>query len=439
MAVRDIRGLPMTAASAAAVARFDDVMAGYLGFRVDVGDRLKAALAEDPECPLVHCARGYFTLLLNVRRLVARAQEALAAARAAAAQHGATPREAAHLDALAAWCAGDADKALGRWEAILADHPRDVMALKLAQFWHFYLGDARAMLQSVARALPAWDDGVPGHGYVLGLKAFGFEECGDYAAAERTGRRAVEIDPADAWAIHAVAHVHEMRDEPQAGIAWIDGLTPHLAGCNNFRFHVWWHRCLFHLELGEADTVLGLYDREVRAESTGDYLDICNATSLLWRLEDLGVDVGNRWAELAAQTATRIDDHMLVFADAHFSMALAAAGGAAAGRMIESARAYAGSGETEARVMTDVGAAVCEAMVAHRERRFGRVIDLLTPLRGRLASIGGSHAQRDLFDKVLISACLGDGRRTAARDLIQERLRQRPANRWAQQALARAA
>jgi len=439
--MHDIRGLPMTAASSEAVAAFDHVTAGYLGFRADVGDRLKAALAIDPECPLLQCTRGYFTLLLSARRMVGRAREALAAARSAAATHGVTPREAAHLAALEAWCAGDAEQALRHWDHILAEHPRDVLALKLGHFWHFYLGRSRAMLDAVARALPAWDESVPGHGYVKGLHAFGLEECGDYAAAEQAGRGAVEINPADVWAIHAVAHVLEMQDRPDEGIAWIKSREADLPGINNFRFHVWWHRCLFHLERGEYDPVLDLYDREVRAESTGDYLDICNAASLLWRLEDLGVRVGGRWAELAGQSAHRIDDHMLVFSDAHFMMALAGGGNIEdARRMLDSARSYARTtGETEARVMGEVGAAVCEAVLAHREGRFGRVVELLTPVRDRIIDIGGSHAQRDLFDKLLISACLADGRGRQARELLAERLRQRPGNRWAQRALAKAA
>lgn len=437
--MQDIRGIPMTAASAEAVARFDDVMAGYLGFRDDVGERLKAALAADPECPLALCARGYFTLLLNTRRLVPRARDALVAAEAAAA-HGATPRESAHIAALASWCAGDVDGALGRWEAILADHPRDVLALKLAHFWHFYLGESAAMSRSVAAALPAWRDDVPGYGYVLGLRAFGLEECGEYEAAERAGRRAVDINPADIWAIHAVAHVLEMRDRPRDGVAWIAGLAPHVAGCNNFRFHVWWHRCLFHLDTGENDAALDLYDREVRAESTGDYLDICNAASLLWRLEEVGVDVGGRWAELARQSAVRIDDRMLAFADAHFVLALAGGGDVAgAERLLESVRAYARTNETEGRVMAEVGAVVCEAMLADRRRRFGRVVELLMPVRDKVMRIGGSHAQRDLFDKVLIAACLADGRQAQALALIRERLQRRPANAWALRAQARAA
>jgi tetratricopeptide (TPR) repeat protein len=436
--MEDLRGLSMTAASAAAVAGFDDVMAGYLGFRADVGDRLKAALALDPECPLLLCARGYFTLLLSARRLIGRAREALAAAEAAVAAHGTTPREKTHLAALGAWTDGDIDAALRGWLAILAEYPRDVLALKLAQFWQFYLGDAAAMQRTAADVLPAWA-GIPGHGYVLGLQAFGLEECGDYAAAERAGQRAVEINPADVWAIHAVAHVLEMRDEPDDGIAWIDGLTPHFDGCNNFRFHLWWHRCLFHLELGELDTVLRLYDRDVRAESTSDYLDICNAASLLWRLEEAGVDVGDRWGELARQSAARIGDHMLAFADAHFMMALAAADADGAERMLASLRAYATTGETEARVVAELGLAVCEAVLALRQGRYSRVIEHLLPLHGALARLGGSQAQRDLFEKMLIAACLADGRTDTARGLLAERLRRRPGNRWGRHALGRAA
>lgn len=434
----DLRGLPMTAAGAEAAARFDDVIAGYLGFRADVGDRLKSALAADPECPLTQCTRGYFTLLLSTRRLVGRAREALAAAEAAAARHGATPREAAHIAALAAWCRGDVEAALDRWAAVIEDHPRDVLALKLAHFWLFYLGRSAAMSRSVAAALPAWSDDVPGYGYILGMRAFGLEECGEYDAADRAGRRAVELNPADLWAVHAVAHVLEMRDRPRDGVAWLAGVAPHFAGSNNFRFHLWWHRGLFHLELDEVDTALALYDREVRAESTADYLDICNAASLLWRLEERGISVGSRWAELARQAALRIDDHMLVFADAHYMMALAGRGDeAAAGRLLDSSHAYARADETEARLMAELGAAVCEAVLADRERRFARVIDLLLPLRDTLVRIGGSHAQRDVFEQKLIAACLAEGRHEPARDLLTERLHRRPGNRWGRDRLAR--
>ena len=427
--IADCRGLPVTIASAEATAALDATLAAYQGLRADTGDRLKEALALDPDCPLTLTARGYFMLLFANRKLTEKARESLAAAEAAAAKRGVSERERRHLAALKAWCADDAEAALAQWEAILAEHPRDVLAIRLAHFWHFYIGDPLRLRDSVARVLPGWDDKVPGYGFVLGCHAFGLEESGDYAAAENAGRRAVELNPQDAWAVHAVAHVLEMQDRTDEGIAWLDRHIPGLAGCNNFRFHTTWHRCLFYLEKGEGSRVLELYDREVRAESTPEYLDICNATSLLWRLEWAGIDVGPRWAELAKQSAARIGDHSLVFSDAHFALALAASDADKADAFLASARQFAGGAGTQSRVMREIGEALCAAIVDYRRGNYGRVVDTLLPHRAVLRNIGGSHAQRDLFEQMLILAALADGRQNVAAELLADRRNRRPNNR----------
>jgi tetratricopeptide (TPR) repeat protein len=425
----DCRGLPVTIVSAEAAAALDATLAAYQGLRADTGDRLKEALALDPDCPLTLTARGYFMMLFAIKPLAAKARDSMAAAEAAAAKRMITERERRHLAALRAWCAGHAEAALEQWEAILAEHPRDVLAIRLAHFWHFYIGDPLKLRDSVARVLAGWDETVPGYGFVLGCHAFGLEESGDYVAAERARRRAVEKKPRDAWAVHAVAHVLEMQDRTDEGIAWLDRYIPGLAGCNNFRFHTTWHRCLFYLEKGEGSRVLGLYDSEVRAESTPEYLDICNATSLLWRLETAGIDVGNRWAELAKQSAARIGDHSLVFSDAHFALALAAADPGTPDRFLTSAKQFANGTGTQARVMGEIGAALCEAVIDYRQGNYGRVVDTLLPRRPVLRNIGGSHAQRDLFEQMLILAALADGRKNVAAELLAERRRQRPNNR----------
>ncbi len=266
MLVSDARGNAMTASGPQPVALLDDTVAAYLGFRKDIGDRLKAVFAADPDLVLAHCLRGYFMMLFGQRAMVPRAQRSLEAARKAADASGMTPREAAHLAALAAWVAGDFAGATARWEAIAAEHPRNVLALKLAQYGCFYTGESKRMHDVLARALPAWDASVPAYGFVLGCHAFGLEETGDYAAAERAGRDAVERNPADIWAAHAVAHVFEMSGRPRQGVGWVDGLDANWGECNNFAYHALWHRCLFLLELGALDRVLDLYDREVRPE-----------------------------------------------------------------------------------------------------------------------------------------------------------------------------
>ncbi len=419
----------MTAANPDAAAALDAAVTAYLGLRTDPGDHLKAALAADPELILGHVLRGYFLLLFANRELAARARRSLDAA-LAAGRDRANPRESLHIAALEAWCGGDAAGALARWNAILIDYPRDAAALKLAEYWHLYSGDGAGLRGNVARVLHAWDEAVPGFGFVLGMQAFGLEECGAVDEAETLGRRAVERNPADVWAAHAVTHVLETTGRQREGGAWIDGLASHWGAVNHFVRHVWWHRALFQLELGAFDAALDLYDREIRRESTSEYLDIANAASLLWRLESEGVESGDRWSELAARSAERID-HMLVFADAHYVLALASSDEPSAARALgvalESAARYAGAGgETQAAVMRDCGLALCDAIVASRRGDFGRAADLLYPLRRALRRIGGSHAQRDLFEQMLIHAAIAADRPAMARALLSERVRLRP-------------
>src|SRR3546814_322628 len=311
---------------------------------------------------MAHCLKGCFLLLFAKRDLTHRAAGALATARKVAADTGLTARETQHLDALEAWLGGGWPAAAARYDAILVDHPHDILALKLAQYLHFYLGDAAAMLGSVTRPLYAWDAGVPGYGYVRGLQAFALEETGNYSAAEVAGRDAISRNAGDVWAAHAVAHVMEMQDRPQEGVAWVAGLEHAWGACNNFAYHIHWHRCLFLLDQGDAAAVLRHYDSDVRGDQSEEYLDIRNAVALLWRLEQRGSDVGGRWIELAGKAARLGSDHQLVFADAHYMMALAAAGpSGAAETLLEGLEAFARQAGTQAEVARAVGLPLCRS------------------------------------------------------------------------------
>jgi len=217
----DRRGITYTAASQDAVDHFDATITEYVHMGIETGARLKETLAADAEFPIAHILRGCFMQLFCIPTLTEKPKQSLAKAREASASIGVDDREQHHIDALGAWVAGDMRSALEHWESILLDHPLDMLAVKLSQFTHFYLGNSRQMRDSIARILYAWHPEVPGHANVLGMYAFGLEECGDYAGAERTGRLAVESDPADPWSVHAVAHVLEMRDRRRDGIAWL--------------------------------------------------------------------------------------------------------------------------------------------------------------------------------------------------------------------------
>ena len=328
---QDMLGLTLTTQSAAAARAFDHAVNGYLTYRADGMQRLGALLQADAEFGLAHVLKGYFAMLAYKQAAVPMAQQA--AADAAPLLAHATPREQAHLAALQAWIRQDTDHAAAIWEQIVRDHPLDVVAFRLAHFVNFWLGRPGVMLASVQAVLPHWSDDLPGYNAILGCLCFANEECGHYVEAEEAGRAAIAREPGDLWAAHGVAHVMEMQGRRGEGLLWLEPLAPHWEGSNNLSHHLWWHAAMFELEHGDHRAVLARYDRHFRnlasplVEAAPDlYIDVQNACSMLWRLARQGVDVGDRWTELADKVEARIDDCLSAFTLPHWMMALAATG-----------------------------------------------------------------------------------------------------------------
>ena len=428
MAMReDLYGCPVSLAPTGDLAAWNACQAAFLAHGASTPTHLNAAIESDPHFALAHACRGLFGALLGRRETLAMAREAEADMRFAIAQRPVTAREQAFADALSLWNAGSPARAAARLDEALRAMPHDAMAMKLVQAIRFVVGDARGMRASIEGALPALGPDHPAHGYALGCHAFTLEETGEYAAAERTGREACAIAPDDAWGLHAVAHVYDMTNDTAAGIAWLTQRPQAWAHCNNFRFHVWWHQALMHLDRGEIDAVLALYDRDIRAERTDDYRDISNAVSLLSRLELEGVDVGTRWDELARLCEARTDDACLAFADLHYMLALLGGGrGAAAHELLARIRRDAVSVTTEPEaVLRHPGLAAAEGLVAFAEGSHVRAFAHLRRGRDAMATIGGSHAQRDIFERITIEAGLRAGDHEGTRALLDQRTARR--------------
>ena len=423
----DVRGLALTTASEAAAGHYNAAIDDFFEYRLSTGKRVKQALEADPDFAMAHCLQGYLFMLFGTNTVLGRAKNSRDAARAAGGDRIAT-REAIHIAALGVWIDGDMERCCAIWDQILLDHPRDLLALRLQHFALFWMGRSAELRGGPARVLHAWDQAVPGYGNLLGMLSFGHEECGAYAEAESAGRKAVELNGEDLWALHAVTHVLEMQGRLDEGLAWLDYPDDAWDDRNPFRGHLWWHRALFLLERGDYDAALALYDRAIHPDPSDFYLDIQNAAALLARLEFLDVELGARWADLAEQLEGRLDDHVLAFTDASAMMALAAAGRSeAAGRLLTSLKAFAATpGSAAAATMEPVTIPVCAAILAYHQGDFARAVDLLTPLRHAFIGMGASHAQRDVFHQYLLEAAIADGRLTLARALLSERNLTRP-------------
>ncbi|WP_022706093.1 tetratricopeptide repeat protein [Paracoccus zeaxanthinifaciens] len=384
---------------------------------------LGAVLEREPGFAMGHAAKGLFTLMLGRRELIAAAQDALDVARSALRQGQPALRERLWCRALSAWLAGRPSGAIAAMEEALLDNPRDTLSAKVSHAIRFILGDHHGMRRSIERVLPAHGPNHPLRGFVLGCHAFTLEETGDYRAAEAAGLEGLRHASDDAWGLHAVAHVYDMTHQPDRGISLIEENCGSWLHCNNFRYHVWWHKALLHLDRGELDKVVELYDTEVRHDRTDDYRDFSNASSLLMRLELEGVSVGDRWNELADLAETRANDACVAFADLHYMMALSQQGRQKATQaMLERFHRDAAAPEAETlRIIADPGLTAAEGLAAYGEGRYAAAFRNLAQAQPRMQTVGGSHAQRDVFERITIDAGMRAGYLSETEALIRKR------------------
>lgn len=413
---KDARGLTITAASAEAVAAYDRVIDGYVSYAADIPARMSALTVLDPDCAMLHCLKGYFAMLGFKQALVPAARQA--AADTWQKVVAGTPREHSHAAALDTWANGHPDRAVEIWNQILSNHPHDILAFRLAHFVNFWLGRPEAMLASVRSVEKHWSEAESGYNAILGCRAFAHEECGYYTEAEAAGREAIRRDPTDLWSAHAVAHVMEMQGRRGEGIAWVEGLQHHWDGKNNLKHHLWWHQAMFHMERREFAKVLSLYDTGYRdhesplTQAQPDlYIDMQNAASMLFRLGRHGVDLGDRWTELADKAEERIGDCVSGFTLPHWMMALAATGRErAAALMLDSMRDFArAEGGINGTLVGAVALPVTEAVLAHGQGRYARAVAAMRPVLGEMYRLGGSHAQQDVLEQVFLDSALKAG------------------------------
>lgn len=425
--IRDARGLELSSDSAEAAALFDRAVEHYLKYHLDTMSLVSDALAADPGFVMGHCLKGY--LMLAGANPAHRPMIGACLAAAEAGSAVASRREQRHVAALSAWRRGALGKAFAIWRELLDADPTDLLAVRISDTTHFRFGQTQAVLEQADRLAPAWSPELPGYDCFQSVWAFAHEEAGDTAGAERAIDSAYECDPTNFFAHHVKAHILETDSRPREGNEWLARQTGYWPIGNNLVHHLWWHQALMQLDLGERDAVLARYDANIRnldaplTRATPDqFNDLQNATALLWRLEQLGLDVGARWDELADKAEARIGDSAYLLLPPHLILALAATGrDAASARFLAALREQAADPSLwEAATIGDVVVPVCEAGLAHRRGQHAQVVALLEPRLDRIRLLGGSNAQRDLFRQILISSAMKADRRDVVAAMISD-------------------
>jgi len=402
MSLQDVHGQRVSTDQPEVLALYQRSLTQFHSLRMDPVATLQPALAMDPDFISGHLLMAGLMLSACDARVLPMAQQSIAAA--AASHRTPNPRESSLLAALQPWCAdgdmGRSNQLLGRH---LVDHPRDLFALQLTHMADLVLGQPTLLRDRIGRALAHWSAADAGYGYVLGLHAFGLEECNEYDRALEAGHAALARDPGDAWAVHAVAHVYEMQGRTEDGIDWLTRGNTHWQGDNMLAVHNWWHLALQHLRAGDEASALAIYDRVIAPNDNSMALDLVDASGLLWRLMLRGVDAGEaRWQALAARWRAWAQPGWSTFNDNHALLAQIGAGSAEGVDAV--GMAMAAQAAASPAPAWQQAPALAAAMRAFGEARYGDCAHGLFALLHHDLGYGGSQAQRGLLHQTATEA-----------------------------------
>lgn len=425
----------MSTSSDEACKHFDSVVTQYVGWYEDdsvggVKNSTNMMIEADPHFVLGHVLKNGMVLsslsksIYNCDSL----RESMDTLERLAKEQVISKRERNHVTAIKLWAEGFLKDACSVWENIIIEYPKDILAIKFAHDCYFCLSHHQQMRDSISRVLPFWDKSMPLYGYLLGMHAFGLEECHLYDAARQQATKALEINRYDAWATHALAHVHEMTGQHEAGIKFMRDTESDWKRCEMTVCHNYWHLGLFHIEKGEFEEALEIYDKEIvkRALKSKSTMGVVNSISYLNRLNIEGLKLGKKFYDLNEISSCHIDDHIIGFNDANFLLAnLRADDRVASQKLIESIQDFIRNGTGDNRdVMKSVGADVCKALVLYVDGQYSAAVNLLLPKKYEIIRMGGSNAQRDMFNLILIDAATKSEQRIhhqLAKMLISER------------------
>jgi len=397
MTTRDKFGLEISSADANASTGYDAYVDQYISYGSALRDFFTVA-EENPDSAFLNAHAASLHLAFEAQIGWTNAAPFLARMNAANAPQ--TEREALYCACVNAWAQKDYFTALAHLDELTVRWPADLCALKWGQYHAFNLGDQAALLRFGERARIAHENAP----YVHGMVAFALEQNHRLTEAEEEGLRATEIAIDDAWAHHAVAHVMETDGRAHDGARWLTHCAHTWERKGVFiRIHNWWHASLFQLALGNNDAALEIFDNNLWGEWPEFPQEQIGATSLLWRLEMRGVDVGDRWQPIAEQARANNGAHLFPFHDAHYLYALARAGTAGeAEAFCTSLHQSAEENTTKhGEIWRNIMVPLSNGILAFSKDDFAECANCVQPITPRLNTIGGSHAQRHLFDELL--------------------------------------
>jgi hypothetical protein len=328
---------------------------------------------------------------------------------------------------------GQSAKALERALAHADAWPRDVLilSLPLGAFGLFAFSgmadhdQARVDLcERHARHFDADD------WWFLTYRGWAHAENGDVTHGRALAQRSYDLRRNNANAAHALSHAMYEAGAGEDAEKLITDWLPGYDHTGILHGHIAWHSALGALERGDPDQALAIYADHIQPSVTaGMPVNVVSDTaSFLWRLKAYGHAVpAGLWEDAAAYSGSYFQKAGFAFADVHIALVAAAIGDKAA--VEQRVAALTGLIEAGALPAGPVVPAICRAALAFAEEDYAGCARILEPVAAEVVRIGGSGAQREMIEDMLLLALMRSGEAVKAGRLLDRRLHRRPSPR----------
>ncbi len=421
--VKDRYELTLTTESQQAADHYVDALDMFIAQTYGVEQEFGRAVEADEGMAVAHAALGLLQLYRSAPEEAKKSAE-----RAKALAVHATKRERQQVEAISLMINGRNDKAYRLIQEHLKEFPRDILMVRLASRVLILgcsgAGVANFPEELLAMVKPLASDYGDDWAF-LGQYAFAHHETGQFADALIYAERSLEQRPDNANASHSVAHVFFETGDPNGGSDflgdWLDGYDRR----GPFNVHLSWHQALFQLATGRPENAVSLYEDHIRPTVIKKNLgSLQDAASLMWRMKIYGDgEPEESWNEVLEIARPAAEKPGPAFRDAHAALTFAAGGHTEEmGKLISGLDAMAGEGNALSR---EVMLPLAKGIEAFANESYDDAADNLDGLVDQLSRIGGSHAQREVFEDTILESYIRSGRFDKAQDLLNTRLKRR--------------
>ncbi len=384
------------------------------------------AVESDDGLALAHALNA---LQLMYRNEIAEAKQT--AARAKALALDATKRERQQVNAISLMIDGKHGKALRQAREHLDEFPRDMLMVRLSSRLLILGCSGPGVPNFPEELLGILNPLASAYGEdwaFLGQYAFAHHETGYFDDAGRYAQRSLELRPDNANASHSVAHVFFETGDADSGSDFLRGWLEGYDSRGPFSVHLNWHQALFDLATGNPQGAVSRYESAIRPSVVKKNLgSLADSASLMWRMNIYGDGRPGPWEEVREIALPAAEKPGPAFRDAHAALTFAGGGfERELCKLTDGLRAMAEDGSPLAR---EVMLPLVEGIDAFAHGAYEDAADSLDGLVDHLPRIGGSHAQREVFEDTILESYIRAERFDKAQELLDTRLKRRASAR----------